>query len=207
MLAGEFISAFCSFSGSNFRCRSLGGAIGADIAANFPHPLPFSGLIWLAGLPYLGDILPKVATPKVLGFIPGLEETTDVALGLQTRIDFVESLSQVTDLVPPSIKSSWIGGTVYLPPNIATLVLNRTQNATRLLQEGAAGWPLLILAGTKDQQINGSATISIMAPLFKHVTTDLIPGGGHIIFYDNATVVAKQILSFISYTLAQNLYP
>lgn len=198
---------FCFIFGSKFRCRSLGGAIGADIAANFPHPVPFSGLIWLAGLPYLGDILVKVATPLVLSFLPGLEDATDVSLSLQTRINFVESLSSVTAQVPPTIKSSWLGGTAYIPPNVITLVLSRTQDPTRLLAEGKAGWPLLILTGTKDLQINGSATISNMEPLFENVESHLIPNGGHIIFYDNATAVAHYISSFISCVLEKSLYP
>ena len=196
-----------SVSGSKFRCRSLAGAIAADIATNFPHPLPFSGLIWLSAIPYLGDILPKIATPEVLGFFPGLENTDDVSLGLQTRINFVESLSAVTDQVPPSIKSGWVGSTAYMPPTLVTLALSRTQNATRLLQEGAEGWPLLILTGTKDLLLKGSVTIDIMQPLFKHVTAHQITGGGHMAFYDNTTIVAQYMSSFIFSTLAQNLYP
>jgi pimeloyl-ACP methyl ester carboxylesterase len=139
---------------------SLGGAIAADIAANFAHPLPFSGLIWLAALPYIGDILPKVATPKVLSFLPGLETTNDATLGVQTRIDFVETLSAQTASVPFDTKSAWVGSANYLPPDNAVLVLGRSQNETRLLQEAAAGWPALIVHGSLDQQINGTAVIS-----------------------------------------------
>lgn len=178
--------------------RSLGGAIGADIAANFPHPVPFSGLIWLAGLPYLGDILPIVATPTVLGFLPGLEDVTNATLGFQTRIDFVESLSARNDVVPYDTKLAWLGSTTHLLPPVATLVLNRTQDPTPLMKEGASGWPLLILAGTEDKQINGSATIANMAPKFKNVESHLIPGGGHIIFFDDTPTVSKLLLSFIA---------
>ncbi|KAG6840254.1 hypothetical protein C0991_007911 [Blastosporella zonata] len=176
---------------------SLAGAIGADIAANYPHPLPFSGLIWLAGLPYIGDILPIVATPTVLGFLPGLEDTTNATLGQQTRINFAETLSANTNEVPYDTKLAWVGSAGYLPPPVASLVLGRTQDPTRLLQEGSLGWPLLILAGTADLQINGSATIANMAPKFKNVETHLIPGAGHIVFYDAASTVSAQLLSFI----------
>ncbi|KAG6867843.1 hypothetical protein C0993_010332 [Termitomyces sp. T159_Od127] len=186
---------------------SLGGAIGADIAANFPHPVPFAGLIWLAGLPYLGDILPIVATPVVLGLIPGLEDTANATSGLQTRIDFVESLSAKNDAVPYETKLTWLGSTAHLPPPIANLVLTRTQDPTYLLDAGASGWPLLILAGTEDKQINGSATIANMAPKFKNVESHLIPGGGHIIFYDDVSKVSKLLLSFISRVRRTKPYP
>ncbi|KAF8072112.1 alpha/beta-hydrolase [Lyophyllum atratum] len=177
---------------------SLGGAIGADIAANFPTPLPFSGLIWLAGLPYIGDILPKVATPKVLGFLPGLQSTIDGTLALQTRIDFVESLSSSTATVPYGTKLAWVGSAVYLPPAAASLALGRTQDPSKLLAEGKAGWPLLILHGTKDLQIDGNAVIGNMAPLFKNVETHLLQGAGHIVFYDDEARVAKYILAWTS---------
>jgi len=186
---------------------SLAGAIAADIAANFPHPLPFSGLIWLAGLPYIGDILPIVATPTVLGFLPGLQDTKDATLALKTRIDFVETLSAKTDSVPYATKLGWVGSTVYLPPAVATLVLGRSQDPTRLLAEGAAGWPLLILHGTADKQINGTAVISNMAPQFKNVESHLIKGAGHIPFYDDEPAVARYLLSFVARVKATKPYP
>lgn len=175
---------------------SLAGAIGADIAANFPTPLPFSGLIWLAGLPYIGDVLPKVATPKVLSFLPGLEITTDATTALQTRIDFVETLSSSTATVPYATKLAWVGSAVYLPPAAASLALGRSQDPSKLLAEAKAGWPLLIVHGTADLQIDGNAVIGNMAPLFKNVETHLIQGAGHIPFYDNETSVAKFILAW-----------
>jgi pimeloyl-ACP methyl ester carboxylesterase len=174
----------------------LAGAIGADIAANFPKALPFSGLIWLAGLPYIGDILPKVATPKVLSFLPGLQETTDATTALQTRIDFVETLSSSSAAVPYATKLAWVGSAVYLPPAAASLALGRSQNPSKLLAEAKAGWPLLILHGTKDLQIDGNAVIGNMAPLFKNVETHMLQGAGHIVFYDAEASVAKYILAW-----------
>ncbi|KAF8066917.1 alpha/beta-hydrolase [Lyophyllum atratum] len=186
---------------------SLAGAIAADIAANFPHPLPFSGLVWLAGLPYIGDILPIVATPTVLGFLPGLQDATNATVALQTRIDFVETLSAKTDSVPYATKLGWVGGTAYLSPAGASLVLGRSQDATRLLEEGAAGWPLLILHGAADRQINGTAVIENMAPKFKNVESHLIKGAGHIPFYDDEPTVARYLLSFIARIKSTKPYP
>ncbi|KAG6910611.1 hypothetical protein DXG01_009120 [Tephrocybe rancida] len=186
---------------------SMGGAIGADIAANFPHPLPFAGLIWLAGIPYMGDILPKVATPVALSFLPGLQDTTNATLGLQTRIDFVETVSAKTNVVPYNTKLAWIGSAGSFPPPVATLVLGRNQDAAPLLNEGSLGWPLLILAGTADRLINGSATIANMAPKFKNVETHLIPGAGHAVFYDDVPTVSNQLLSFITRIKVTQPYP
>jgi hypothetical protein len=58
-----------------------------------------------------------------------------------------------------------VGSATYLPPNVAPLVLGRTQNEARLLEEGKLGWPLLILHGDRDQQINGSAVIRCVSSL------------------------------------------
>ncbi|KAG5651519.1 hypothetical protein H0H81_008356 [Sphagnurus paluster] len=175
---------------------SLGGAIGADIAANFETPLPFSGLIWLAGLPYLGDILNKVATPTVLSFLPGLQDATNVTAALQTRIDFIDTLSSQSELVPYATKLAWLGSAVHLPPAAATLALGRTQNPDPLIAQGKAGWPLLIIHGSSDLQIDGDAVIENMAPLFKNVEANLIKGAGHIPFYDDEPAVAKLILDW-----------
>ncbi|KAF5381995.1 hypothetical protein D9615_004206 [Tricholomella constricta] len=185
---------------------SLAGAIGADIAANFPTPLPFSGLIWLAGLPYIGDILPKVATPKVLSFLPGLESTMDATTALKTRIDFVETLSSGTASVPYATKLAWVGSAVYLPPAAASLALGRTQDPAKLFTEAKAGWPLLIIHGTEDLQIDGNAVIGNMAPLFHNVETHLLKGAGHIPFYDDEASVAKFILDWTARISSEKPY-
>ncbi|KAF8064239.1 Alpha/Beta hydrolase protein [Lyophyllum atratum] len=186
---------------------SHAGTIAADIAANFPHPLPFSGLVWLAGLPYLGDILPVVALPTVLGFLPGLQDTEDAALALQTRIDLVETFSAKTNSVPYATKLGWVGSTAYLVSAVASLILGRSQDPTRLLEEGAAGWPVLILCGTADRHINGTALISNVAPKFKNVESHLIKGAGHILFYDDEPTVSRYLLSFIARIKATKPYP
>ncbi|KAG6909979.1 hypothetical protein DXG01_013979 [Tephrocybe rancida] len=177
---------------------SLAGAISADIASNFPQPLPFSGLVYMASLPYIGDILPKVATAKVLSFLPGLQATDDATLSLKTRIDFVETLSAQTATVPYATKLAWVGSAVYLPPTVANLALSRTQDPKALLAAGAAGWPLLILHGTADLQINGTAVIANMKPAFKNVETHLLQGAGHIPFYDAESNVATLLLAWIT---------
>jgi len=185
---------------------SFGGAIAADIASNFPHPLPFSGLIYLAALSYIGDILPKVSSPLVSAFLPGMEDAANTTRGLSTRIDFVETFSAKNDQVPFSVKVAWAGSTAYLPPLIASLVAARTQDPSRLFEEAKAGWPLLILHGTADRLINGTAVIENMKPLFKDIESHLLDAAGHIVFYDDEPGVAGYILSFIERVLATDSY-
>ncbi|KAG6806189.1 hypothetical protein H0H87_003028, partial [Tephrocybe sp. NHM501043] len=185
---------------------SLGGAIAADIASNWPQPIPFSGLVWLAGLPYMGDILPKVATEKVLSFLPGLQETNDPALALQTRIDFVNTLSAKPESVPYATRLEWVGSTIYLPPVVAALALGRTQDPAALLAAAGKGWPLLILHGDADLQINGNAVIDNMKPLFKNVETHMIKGAGHIPFYDAENDVANFLRAWVLRISAANPY-
>lgn len=155
----------------------------------------------------MGDILPKVATPEVLGLLPGIQSTDNATFGLEQRIAFVETLSAHTDDVPLPIKMGWVGSASYLPPTAATLLLSRTQNSTRLKAEGAMGWPLLIVHGSIDRQINGSAVISNMTPLFKNIESHIIQGAGHIPFYDDEPTVSKYLLSFINRVVRAKSYP
>lgn len=135
-----------------------------------------------------------------------MQQLDDATLSLSSRIEFIETLSAKTDCVPFTTKSSWVGSTAYLPPAIATLVLGRTQDPTKLIEEGKIGWPLLILHGTDDLLVDGTAVISNMTPLFKNVESHLIDDVGHIVFYDDEPGVAHHILRFINNVIATNPY-
>ncbi|GLB41171.1 hypothetical protein LshimejAT787_0903860 [Lyophyllum shimeji] len=164
---------------------SLGGPIGADIAANFPHPLPFSFLIWLAGIPYIGDILPEVVAPTAVSSIPGLQDTTNARFALKTRLAFVETFSAKAECVLYAIKLGWVGSTVHLPPAVAALVTTCSQDPSRLLAEGAAGWPLLILSGALDWHLDGAAVVRKIASKFRNLESHVIEGASYMFFFSD----------------------
>lgn len=142
-----------------------------------------------------------------MGLLPGLQSTNDSSLALTTRIAFVETLSAHTETVPPAIKNAWVGSAGYLPPAIATRVLGRTQDPTRLIEEGKAGWPLLIVHGAVDRQINGSAVIENMKPVFTNFEAYIVQGTGHIPFYDDEPTISRRILAFVARVVATKPYP
>ncbi|KAJ6616265.1 Alpha/Beta hydrolase protein [Mycena sp. CBHHK59/15] len=172
-------------------------AIGADIATNLPHPVPFSGLIWFDALPYLGDIINQIALPAIISLLPGFTTPaglTNSTLAVDTRITYANGLSVRDSSVPFSVKAQWVGSAAYLPPALGALVLGRTQDPTALFAAGEAGWPLLILHGRQDLFVNGTLLIEEMAPHFRDVEAHLIGNAEHVCFYDKEEIVAGHLL-------------
>ncbi|KAF5381655.1 hypothetical protein D9615_005559 [Tricholomella constricta] len=175
------------------------GSIAADICAN-NDPVPIKGIIWLGALPYMGDVLPIVATPLVLSFLPGLTAPESPADALKTRIEFCYTLvaSKLLPTVPYADMSAWVGAATHLSPECATLLLGRKQDSSRLKEEGARGLPLCIIHGAEDLQISGKNVIEQMQPQFKNCEAHLLEGIGHILFWENPELVANLILKFVA---------
>lgn len=175
---------------------SLGATIAADLAA---FQIPISGVVYISGLPYLGDILPIVATPLVLSFTRGISDVADAANGLQTRVDFCKSLVSPKRLpfVPFPDLCTWIGSATHLPPAISSLVLGRTQDPEPLKSAAKNGLPLLILYGDDDLQISGPAVVEQMQPLFRDLEVVCLDGVGHTPFYEETKKSYEAISRFV----------
>jgi len=175
------------------------GAIAADICTHL-NPLPIKGVIWLAGLPYIGDVLPIVATPLVLSFIPGITAPESPAHALQSRIEFCKTLVAPERLssVPFAELSSWVGAASFLLPQQGALALGRKQDPVRLKEEGAKGLPLCIIHGKADLQITGANVVEEMEPHFKDCEVNLLDGIGHSPFWEAPGAVADIILKFVA---------
>ncbi|KAG6817381.1 hypothetical protein H0H87_009568 [Tephrocybe sp. NHM501043] len=178
---------------------SLAGAIAADLCAAH-NPVRISGIIWLAALPYMGDVMGIVATPLVLSFLPGISAPETASEALSERIKFCQTLVAAHRLpnVPFADLASWIGASTHLLPECAKLLLGRTHDATRLKEEAAKGLPLCIIHGTDDLQISGENVIKEMKPVFKNCEDHLLPGVGHILFWEEPEKVAEIIQNFVT---------
>lgn len=185
---------------------SLAGSIAADICAN-NDPVPISGIIWLGALPYLGDVLPVVATPLVLSFLPGLTAPESPTHALKTRIEFCYTLVPEKRLpqVPYADLAAWIGAATHLLPECATLALSRKQDPSRLKEEGAKGLPLCIIHGAEDLQISGKDVIEQMEPHFKDCESHLLEGLGHILFWEDPEAVGNIIRKFVARVTQSNI--
>ncbi|KAG6884147.1 hypothetical protein C0993_000944 [Termitomyces sp. T159_Od127] len=178
---------------------SLAGAIAADICAAH-NPVPIRGIIWLGALPYMGDVMPIVATPLVLSFLPGMCSPETPSEALSQRIDFCHTLvaPQILSEVPFADMASWIGAATHLLPECAKLLIGRSHDPTRLKEEGAQGLPLCIIHGADDIQISGKDVIEQMEPQFKDCESHLLPGIGHILFWEDPEQVAGIIEKFVT---------
>ncbi|KAF8066916.1 alpha/beta-hydrolase [Lyophyllum atratum] len=182
---------------------SLAGSIAADICAN---NLPVKGIIWLGALPYMGDVMGIVATPLVLSFLPGIMAPESPAHALKTRIEFCRTLVPAALLpkVPFADMTAWVGAATHLSPECATLLLGRKQDPSRLLEEAAKGLPLCIIHGAEDLQISGQHVIEQMQPQFKDCESHLLPGIGHIPFWEDPETVANLIVKFVARVTQSN---
>jgi hypothetical protein len=181
-------------------CRSLGACIAADLCtAN----VPLGGVIYIAALPYTGELMYVVGTPTILGLIPGLmsdgmyftlffsrllssEDTIDAATALQTRLDFCKIFVAASrfDSVPYTEYMRWVGVTCRIPPVMSRLALTRPQDPAGLFAAGQKGLPLLILNGRDDLQVKGDEVTKAMSPHFPHLEEVWLEGVGHMPSYE-----------------------
>jgi pimeloyl-ACP methyl ester carboxylesterase len=180
--------------------RSLGGAIHADITANFPRPLPFSGLINLAGLPFLNQttLPPTIESPFLVGLVQNILLPNDTTLALSGRVGLVNASSAKIDQIPFLTQSAWLGATALLTPTVGALVMGRQQDPTRLFEEGAGGFPFLVLFGKEDSALNGTAVIELyQGKNFTNLETRLFDDAGHVVFVDQEKETADILLNWI----------
>jgi pimeloyl-ACP methyl ester carboxylesterase len=175
------------------------GSFAADVLAAH-KPSPIKGIIWLGALPYVGDVLPIVATPLTLGFLPGFMEPESPGSGLETRINFCKTLVAEKRLpsIPFTVLSTWIGLASLIPPSSAKALCSRSHDPSRLKEEAANGLPLCVIHGKDDLQVNGQAVVDFMKPIFKDFEAHLLDGVGHFSFYEAPTEVADIIIKFVN---------
>ncbi|KZT64941.1 alpha/beta-hydrolase [Daedalea quercina L-15889] len=165
---------------------SYGSSIAVDVCANL-SPNPIGGIVYVNGLPYVG-MMPKVGTPTVAGFVPGMVTSTDVALNGRTKLAFMDSLFANPECVDFDVKTSWIGQASLQPPDVPG-----SAEAVRGRREGL---PLLILGGTADKQVMSDIVIKEMGLHFKDIDVVMVDGGSHALFYDFQDEVVAALLKF-----------
>ncbi|KAJ3554410.1 hypothetical protein NM688_g3129 [Phlebia brevispora] len=176
---------------------SYGATVLADACAHL-DPLPVSGTVFLAALPYVGPIMGRVGTPTVLGFLPGLTSLDDPVLTDRTRFDFVESVFADPGKVPFSDKIFWLGQSTLQSGPVLSHILSRPQDPTKLHEAGQRGLPMLILGGTADRQVKSDVVVDEMKPHFKNLEVRLIDGGSHALFYDFQDEFVDSLINFVA---------
>lgn len=168
----------------------------ADIAANLAEGT-VAGAVYLAALPYVGPILSQVATAEVQGVLPGLQQDSDVNLAMRSILQFSDLLFIDPSAIPWALKWKWGGMTTVQSPNVRLLLFARYQDPTALFKLGSDGFPLLIVHGKWDRQVNGQAVVQAMKPRFTNLDVCVIDeGGSHAVHVENEAKVMLSINTF-----------
>ncbi|KAH8114077.1 alpha/beta-hydrolase [Phellopilus nigrolimitatus] len=168
----------------------------ADIAAHLPAST-LSGAVYLSALPYIGPIMQRVGTPLILGMLPGLLNKEDTTVYVKTAHAFADSLFLKPSAVPWETRCLWLGMTACQLPTHRSFALSRPQDPTKLHELGRNGFPLLVLNGTKDSQVDGDAVVEEMKPYFKEMEVYVVEDGSHASFYESEQEVMGKIMEFV----------
>ncbi|EED77890.1 predicted protein [Postia placenta Mad-698-R] len=183
--------------------KSYGATVVADVCAH-TESHPFIGLVFVAPLPYIGPV--NVGTPTVLRLIPGLMNTTDVALSSRTRVKFVDSC--FNEPVDFGVRTSLIGQTILQPPEVEAYVLSRPQDPQKMWEAARAGLPLLLLNGTEDKQVSGEAVVRELSPHYTKMEVRMIEGGSHALFMEKQDECVEALLTFVArLTVGDGCFP
>ncbi|TFK55514.1 alpha/beta-hydrolase [Heliocybe sulcata] len=184
---------------------SYGGTVAADYC-QYVNPIPVSGIIYACALPWVGPLMAVVGLPAIMGFMPGLFGTDDVALNRRVTIDFGDSVFAEPEKVPFKTRCEWIGSSVFCGPKDANFVCTRPQDPAGLYKAGSEGLPLLILSGTADRQVDGKILEREMKPHFSNLEAKFFEGAGHAVFYDRYEGTKEAMVTFVR-QVTQVVYP
>jgi pimeloyl-ACP methyl ester carboxylesterase len=173
---------------------SLGGVVAADVCAL--DSIPIRGIVYLAGLPYVGPIMGVIGTEVIQGFVPGLLTTDNVQLSKQTSRDFFDSCFTRPEEVPFEIKCRWVGMSALVDVETVGTVLSRYQDPEALFKAAGQGLPTLIISGTEDKQISGERTVAELQPKFTKLQVKYISGGGHAVFWEYQKECVDALVQF-----------
>lgn len=178
--------------------RGSSATVVTDIVAHLP-PRTLSGAVWIAPLPYLGDILPRILTEYIRELTPSTLRNDDVGLFAATKAIFLDSLFSRPDQVSYELKSLWTGASVATTPADMILSCSRTQDPEALLRvarEGAV--PLLLLQGSADRHLDANKLVQEVKPLWKDAEVVVFEGLGHALFYENVDGVMERLRNFVA---------
>ena len=172
------------------------GAILADITAHL-NQSAISGAIWSNPMPYLDPaVVTAVAKPEILDLTTGLSTLDNVALALESRSKFIDTLFNNPERVPAQTKWAWMGSTALPKPQTFGLIIGRPQDPTGLFKAGKDGLPLLLFTGGKDRHLRAEAEQEIARTHFTDLTVVHIEEGSHTLFYDFNDQYVGEIIEF-----------
>ncbi|KAH7884167.1 alpha beta-hydrolase [Phlebopus sp. FC_14] len=175
---------------------SLGATVATDLSDHI-QPIPLSGIIFAAPLPYVHlPLMLKLSKPSIAPVRDALQ-APDAATVMDAKIKFVHSTFINPKAVDYPTMTSWIGSGAYITGEGIRQAITRPQNPDALHKAGQDGLPLLMLYSHEDAQLNNEVVVDDVCRFFKNKKVVVIPEGGHAVFYDNQSLVVAEIVSFI----------
>ncbi|KAG7085479.1 hypothetical protein E1B28_003041 [Marasmius oreades] len=176
---------------------SLAGAIISDICEHLGHET-ISGVIYLASVPHLGpEFVSQVVPPSLFESAAGLFSTDDVAFHKKSLIAFGKSLFVSPESIPIKTRCAWLGASLFQPPVVTGLVMQRKQDPTKLFEAGKNGMPVLFVQGEHDQhRTSKTIIVDMLGEHFTRKEVVIMEGTGHAFFYEKPEEANKLLLDF-----------
>ena len=181
-------------------CRcAQSAAVVADICAHAtPSPPPVAGVVFVAPLPFLGAAMTYGVAPPLVDVVQTLGAARDAAVLGRAKTAFVDALvASPARRIPDATKAAWLGRSVAQEPEATNGVFCRAQDATRLLDAGRRGLPLMVLVGAEDALVDSAAVVRELRRHFRNSEAHVVAGGSHALFVDRRDEFVKHLLMFV----------
>ena len=168
-----------------------------DICAHVT-PLTIAGIVYIAPLPFLGPMMAPLVTPRMLGIAQTLSTARDAATSGRAKTEFVNGvLAGAASRVPDTIKAAWLGRSISQDAELTTCVLARQNDPAKLLEAGRQGMPLMVLVGSDDALVNGTAVVRELRRHFRNAEAHVVTGSSHALFVDRKDEFVRLLLVFV----------
>ncbi|KAI8976629.1 alpha/beta-hydrolase [Trametes punicea] len=175
----------------------FGATVVTDICASV-SPNPVMGVVLIAPLSFLCPGMPQMATDRMLAITQALRSSQDAVISARAKTEFVNGLfAGCSRHVPDMLKSAWLGHSIAQPPEVTRCVVSAPHDPSGLLEAGRQGLPLMVLVGSQDALVNGSAVVGELRRHFRNSEAHVVDGGSHTLFFDRQDDFVRLLLVFV----------
>lgn len=176
---------------------SIGASCIADILA-FQPPSYLSGIIYIAPLPHMGDIMNQVLSSVCFDCLPSFAQNEDVDAYQEAANSFIVLCSSS---MSHSMRLACLGSFLIQPRFIATNVLAREQNEEGWSKAGAAGLPSLLLLGKDDNIVVNNEILGVMEGWKDLKVVEM--RGDHMVWLGDPLAFRRAVLAWVGTAAAR----
>ncbi|KAG5651548.1 hypothetical protein H0H81_008258 [Sphagnurus paluster] len=169
----------------------------ADILAFQPTSY-LSGIIYIAPLPHMGDIMNQVLSSVCFDCLPSFAQNEDVDAYQEAANSFIVLCSSS---MSHSMRLACLGSFLIQPRFIATNVLAREQNEEGWSKAGAAGLPSLLLLGKDDNIVVNNEILGVMEGWKDLKVVEM--RGDHMVWLGDLLAFRRAVLAWVGTAAAR----